>query len=140
MSRAGKCHCGQVQWTVELPDESVSMMLCHCGACKAMSSSGYSQNQMVPKSAFRYTKGEELISSYTYTSDNGGLPVHCYFCSICSCHPYHQLEVLGPDTIVVKTVHVDGGLAFVPAVEIFGVCRQPWQKEIGLTFDNMPPA
>lgn len=49
-------------------------------------------------------------------------------------------EVMGPDTIVVRTVLLDGGKSFKPAAEIFGKARMSWEKEVATTHDTLPPS
>lgn len=46
---------------------------------------------------------------------------------------------MGPDTIVVRTVLLDGGDKFPPHAEIFGKVRMDWEKEVAQTFPLLPP-
>ena len=43
----------------------------HCHACKVLGDSAYTLNQIIPKSAFKFTKGEDMIKEYVYTGDSG---------------------------------------------------------------------
>ena len=73
----GHCHCGAVEWEVELPSDSQGHILCHCNACKLQSGGEYTLNQIAPKDAFKLTKGD--LKVYTYKGDSGN-PVDCFFC------------------------------------------------------------
>lgn len=55
-------------------------------------------------------------------------------------HAYHHQEIMGPDTIVVRTALLDGGLGFKPSAEIYGKARLPWVAEVAQTFETTPPS
>lgn len=63
----GQCHCGQVAWTAEIPEEK--HILCHCSACKLMGGGEFTLNQIIPKDNFKLTKGD--LKVYTYKGDSG---------------------------------------------------------------------
>lgn len=63
----GQCHCGQIAWTAEIPEEK--HILCHCGACKLMGGGEFTLNQIIPKDNFKLTKGD--LKVYTYKGDSG---------------------------------------------------------------------
>lgn len=130
----GKCHCGQVEWTVKLED--ASHIICHCDACKSLSGGPYTLNQIVPEDDFKITKGD--VKEYTYHGDSGK-PVHCYYCANCTTHPYHRQEVMG-DKLVVRTGLVQGGRDFKPSAEIYGKARMAWEPEVATTHDTLPPS
>ena len=66
----GQCHCGQVAWTAEIPEEK--HVLCHCGACKLLGGGEFTLNQIIPKDNFKLTKGD--LKVYTYKGDSGKAP------------------------------------------------------------------
>jgi len=136
-----KCHCGQTEWTAELTKDQQGHVLCHCDTCKYLSGGPYTLNQIIPKSALKITKGSDL-GNYTYYGDSGK-GVHCYYCKNCTTHVYHHQEILGPDTIILRTVLLnDGqlGAGLKPAAEIYGKARFGWEKEVAQTFETMPPS
>ncbi|KAG6999474.1 hypothetical protein G7Y79_00035g071460 [Physcia stellaris] len=135
-SFTGRCHCGQTEWTVELPQESQAHILCHCDACKLLSGGENTLNQIAGKDDLKITKG--TVKTYTYTGDSGN-PVHCYYCPNCTTHAYHHQTALG-DKIVVRTGLLQGGKSFKVAAEIFGKDRLDWQPEVGHTFEGPPPS
>ncbi|KAF2875866.1 Mss4-like protein [Massariosphaeria phaeospora] len=134
------CHCGKTEWTAKLETEQQGHILCHCDTCKYLSGSTFTLNQIIPRSALNITKGESSLGKYTYYGDSGK-GVHCYFCPTCTSHVYHHQEVMGPDTIVLRTGLLTNGIKeFEPKAEIFGKARLGWEKEVAQTFETMPPA
>ena len=70
----GGCHCGAVRWEVALPD-TIDVEDCNCSICR-MSRNAHI---IVPGSRFRFLKGEETLSRYTF---NTGVAQHL-FCPVC---------------------------------------------------------
>jgi len=136
----GSCHCGQTAWTATLEQGQQSHVLCHCNACKVLSGGESTLNQIIPKSALKFTKGGDNLGKYTYQGDSGK-SVHCYYCPNCTSHMYHHQEAMGPDTIILRTGLLEEGRKnFKPAAEVYGKDRLPWTKEVAETFDVMPPS
>ncbi|PSN65141.1 hypothetical protein BS50DRAFT_52019 [Corynespora cassiicola Philippines] len=134
------CHCKQTEWEAVLTPEQQGHILCHCDTCKYLSGSTFTLNQIIPTSALTITKGKDKLGKYTYYGESGK-GVHCYFCPNCTAHVYHQQEVMGPDSIVLRTGLLTEGIKnFKPAAEIFGKAKLPWEKEVATTFDTMPPS
>ncbi|KAK5945131.1 hypothetical protein PMZ80_002335 [Knufia obscura] len=132
----GHCHCGAVEWQVELPSDSQSHILCHCDACKLQSGGEYTLNQLAPKDAFKLTKGN--LKTYTYKGDSGN-SVDCFFCENCSSSPYHHQHVLG-DKIVVRTGLLEGSKSWgQPVLEIFGKDKLSWQPQTAKDIAPGPP-
>jgi len=129
----GKCHCGQVEWEVELEDKS--HILCHCNTCKQLSGTDYTLNQIVPKESLKITKGD--LKAYTYKGASGN-EVHCYYCPNCTSHVYHHQTIMGPK-YVVRTILLDDGASYKPSAEIWGKARLAWQPEVATTFALLPP-
>ena len=81
--------------------------------------------------------GSNSIDTFGYI----GKGVHCYYCKNCTSHVYHHQEILGDDTIVLRTGLLTEGIkTFKPAAEIFGKARLPWEKEVAQTFETLPPS
>jgi len=45
---------------------------------------------------------------------------------------------MGPDTIVLRTVLLNGGKELPVSAEIFGKDKMSWEKEVAKTFKVMP--
>ncbi|EOD48466.1 hypothetical protein GTA08_BOTSDO11609 [Neofusicoccum parvum] len=134
----GHCACGQTKWEVKLEPDQASHILCHCDTCKYLSGSTFTLNQIIPKSALKFTAGGDSLKTYTYTGESGK-PVNCYYCPNCTTHPYHHQTALGDDKIVLRTGLLDEGKQFKPAAEIFGKAKLSWEKEVATTFETLPP-
>jgi len=130
----GKCHCGEVEWTVKL--DKPETVLCHCNTCKTLSGGAFSLNALVPKDDLKITKGS--LKTYTYKGDSGN-PVHCYYCPTCTAHAYHHQTVAG-DVLVARTILLDGGAEFKPVAELWGKAKIAWIPEMATTFDTVPPS
>ncbi|KAK7186653.1 hypothetical protein DPSP01_001009 [Paraphaeosphaeria sporulosa] len=139
-SYKGHCHCGNTEWEAKLEADQQGHILCHCDTCKSLSGSTFTLNQIIPKAALNITKGESDLGKYTYYGESGK-GVHCYFCKNCTSHVYHHQEVMGPDTIVLRTGLLTEGIKnFEPKAEIFGKAKLPWEKEVATTFETLPPS
>lgn len=66
--------------------------------------------------------------------------MQCYFCQNCGSHVYHHQDAMGPDTIIAKTMNLEGAKDFQPKLEVYGKARLPWVREVAQTFEAMPPS
>ncbi|EEP76824.1 predicted protein [Uncinocarpus reesii 1704] len=133
----GKCHCGQIEWTVKLADQEKSHILCHCDACKIVNGGEFTLNQVIPEENFKLEKGEP--SKYTYKGDSGN-PVHCFFCPTCSTHIYHHQTALGPKYII-RTAALAGSKEWPVGAEIYCKDNLKWFPKIAeTTFPAAPPS
>lgn len=76
----GSCHCGEVSFEVEAPEEIVASE-CNCSIC---SKSGF-LHLIVPKSRFNLLSGEESLVTYTF---NTGVAKHL-FCGRCGIKSFY---------------------------------------------------
>lgn len=61
-SLKGSCLCGGIEFEVtELPRGATH---CHCSRCRKSRGSGHATNFVVPLTALRFVKGEELLAKY----------------------------------------------------------------------------
>ena len=75
-SITGKCHCGMIEWEVDLPSKIV--LNCHCNMCRQLSGADYSSWVIFPVEQYKIRAGTECISYYQAT-DNFSKS----FCSKC---------------------------------------------------------
>src|ERR1700753_2576213 len=75
----GSCLCGGVAYCVDA--EPGRFVHCHCQACRKTHGAAFSSVMPVPRSAFRWTRGEELLANFE--SSPGKIR---RFCSRCGSH------------------------------------------------------
>jgi len=76
----GGCHCGEVRFEVEAPEE-VECQECNCSIC---SKTGF-LHLIVPRSKFNLVQGSESLSTYTF--DTG--EARHLFCKTCGIKSYY---------------------------------------------------
>jgi hypothetical protein len=96
--RKGSCHCGEVRFTVRLPDE-LRPRRCNCTIC-AMKGVVMIN---VPLRHLTVDRGEDLLTLYTF---NTGEAKH-RFCSRCGIHTFHQTRS-DPDKYGVNVACLEG--------------------------------
>ena len=80
MKYQGSCHCGEVKFEIEAPDE-VTVAECNCSIC---TKSGF-LHLILPKSKFKLLSGEANLSCYTF---NTGVAKHL-FCKTCGIKAFY---------------------------------------------------
>jgi hypothetical protein len=76
----GSCHCGAVQFTVQVPSRIV-VQKCNCSICLATGFLHY----IVSRSKFQMVSGTQQLTEYRF---NTGLARHL-FCSICGVKSFY---------------------------------------------------
>jgi hypothetical protein len=92
----GSCLCGGVAYTIE--GRHQLMVSCHCSRCRKGKAAAHGTNLLVPSSALRFERGEELVRSY---SPPGAVRFANPFCSVCGS--------------IVPRIDATGGIGLVPA-------------------------
>jgi hypothetical protein len=78
----GQCHCGAVQFDLELSDGFNTVRRCTCSYCRMRGAVAVS----VALGSLRIVRGEDMLSSYRF---NTGAAQH-FFCSKCGIYTHHQ--------------------------------------------------
>jgi hypothetical protein len=81
-SKSGSCHCGAVQFIVELENGLENVRRCNCSLCRRKGAVMAS----VPLDRLKITRGEESLGVYRW---NTGVARH-YFCRTCGIYTHHQ--------------------------------------------------
>ncbi|KAI9815591.1 MAG: hypothetical protein M1832_005452 [Thelocarpon impressellum] len=132
--RTGRCHCGQVEWTVKL-DRDVSAV-CHCKPCQKVGSRPYNVTSTARADTLTIVKGQ--LRDYVYIGDSGK-PVHLYHCANCTTHAYMDCEV-APGKIDMSVAPLEGGgKDLMPELEIYGREKLPWLPELAKTYEGPSP-
>jgi len=95
----GFCHCGGVQFELDLPGGLQELRRCNCSMCRRRGAIVVS----VPLDGIRITQGEDLLSLYQF---NTGVARH-YFCSRCGIYTHH-LRRSNPNQYAVNVACLDG--------------------------------
>ncbi len=78
----GQCHCGAVQFDVELSDGFNTVRRCTCSYCRMRGAVAVS----AALGGLRLIRGEDKLTSYRF---NTGEAQH-FFCSQCGIYTHHQ--------------------------------------------------
>jgi len=95
----GACHCGSVEFEVELPNGFDDLSRCNCSMCARR---GAVVNA-VPLSAFQITAGSDLLSLYQFNTKTA----EHYFCSICGIYTHHKRRS-NPNQYSVNVACIEG--------------------------------
>ena len=79
---SAQCHCGAVQFTVELSDGFNTIRRCNCSFCRMRGAVVVS----APLSGVTVLKGKDKLTEYRF---NTRTAAH-YFCSVCGIYTFHQ--------------------------------------------------
>ena len=130
----GGCACGAVRY--EISADPIFQVACHCRACQYASGGAPTLAALVPKAAFRITKGE----AKTYWSDgDSGAQVGRSFCAECGTPLFSQPAANG-DIAVIKVGGLDDPSRFTVQANIYAKAAQPWHHmaEGVPRFETMP--
>jgi len=98
-TKTGRCHCGAVEFEVQLDNGFEQLRRCNCSLCsrKGAIMAG------VPVSALTVTKGAEHLSLYQW---NMKIAKH-YFCKHCGIYTHHQRRS-NPEEFGFNVACIDG--------------------------------
>lgn len=78
----GSCHCGAVEFELDLPDGLVNVRRCDCSMCRRRGAIAAS----VPLSGIKILKGADRLTLYQFNTKTA----KHYFCSRCGIYTHHQ--------------------------------------------------
>lgn len=81
-TKTGSCHCGAVEFEVELKNGLENVRRCNCSLCRRKGA----LMAGVPLSGLRVIKGEDALTLYQW---NTRIAKH-YFCKHCGIYTHHQ--------------------------------------------------
>ena len=116
----GGCTCGALRYEVE--KRPVALIACHCTECQRQSGSAFGMSLVLPKDAFRVTRGEP--KTFTRKAQSGR-DVHCGFCPDCGTRIYHDPVYL-EGTINIKPGTLDDTSWLDPAAHVWTGSKQAW--------------
>ncbi len=80
--KTASCHCGAVEFQVELENGLENLRRCNCSLCRRKGAVVAG----VPLEKLKVTKGENKLSLYQWNTKTA----KHYFCSICGIYTHHQ--------------------------------------------------
>jgi hypothetical protein len=116
---SGGCACGAVHY--EATVDPVLMLNCHCRDCQQAGGSGYAPLVVVPQAGLRL-HGE---LRFHRSIGDSGKAVERGFCPNCGSQIAMKLESM-PDIIGIQAGSLADPSRFVPAMDVFTDCAQPW--------------
>lgn len=126
----GGCRCGQVRFSIRLPE--IATAVCHCTGCQHMSGSAFSTTIMVPANGFVVTAGRTVIGGLR------GPVLHHNHCPDCLSWVFTRIE--GMDFVNVRATMLDDPSWFRPFMETFTSEKLPWVTVPAVhSFEKFPP-
>jgi len=77
-----KCHCGGVEFELDLPNGLIDVRRCDCSLCRRRGAIAAS----IPLSGIKIIKGAELLNLYQF----GTKTAKHFFCKVCGIYTHHQ--------------------------------------------------
>jgi len=111
--------CGNVRY--ESANDAVMQASCYCRDCQRSTGSAFAPVLLVPKDAFKLTKGE--LKHYEVTGDSGG-KVSRAFCANCGSPIMSVLSAM--PFIAIKASSLDDPNQFHPTASIFVGSAPAW--------------
>ena len=113
----GSCSCKAIQYELDSLDMPISH--CHCHTCRKVHAAAFASTAGVMREHFRWTQGEELLSSYE--SSPGKFR---HFCSRCGSHL--MAERTHQPHVIVRVATLDGDPGVRPTSHIWTAHAVPW--------------
>ncbi len=81
-TKKGSCHCGAVEFEVDLDNGWDNIRRCNCSLCRRKGAVMAS----VPVEKLRVTKGADMLTLYQWNSKTA----QHYFCKVCGIYTHHR--------------------------------------------------
>lgn len=94
-----RCHCGEVEFTVQLLDGFNTVRRCNCSFCRMRGAITVS----APLTGIEVLKGKDKMTEYRFNTQQA---VH-YFCSVCGIYTFHRRRS-DPDQYGVNVACLEG--------------------------------
>jgi hypothetical protein len=109
---SGSCHCGAVEFEVDLENGLKDLRRCNCSLCRRKNAI----MACVPIERFRLIKGADVLTLYKWNT----MVAEHYFCSICGIYTHHRRR-LDPGEYGFNVACLDGidvnGLGKIPVFD-----------------------
>ena len=95
----GSCHCGAVEFEVQLTNGFEELSRCNCSICARRGA----VVTPVPLNFLQILKGKENLSLYQFNTNTA----EHYFCSTCGIYTHHRMRS-NPDMYSINIACIDG--------------------------------
>ena len=95
----GRCHCGSVRFTAELPQGLASARRCTCSICRMRGAVAVTSTH----AGFRITQGGDKLATYRFNTKTA----EHHFCTVCGIYTHHKRRS-NPDQIGVNAACLEG--------------------------------
>ena len=126
----GSCLCGGVAF--EIDGKLSPMQYCHAARCRKATGSAFAVELVALASDFRWTRGEDLITTYEAPLLREPPPYRHSFCRVCGSSMPVALE--GTYFVILQAGVLDGEPDTRPFRHIFVAQQAPWHT----ITDDMP--
>ena len=116
----GSCLCGAVAF--EAADQ-IELRNCHCSRCRKARGAAYAANLFVPAGAFRWLRGEELVTTYRLPNAQR---FGNSFCRICGSPMPRKLPTR--DVVLIPAGALDDDPKARTSCHIFVESKAPWHE------------
>ncbi len=116
----GGCLCGAVRY--ECSADPMFAANCYCRDCQHSSGTAMASVMLVPKSAFKISKG--TLKHYEVTGDSGG-KVSRGFCADCG-SPILSMISASSEVVAIKAGSLDNTGIFNPMVSVYMASAPSW--------------
>jgi len=118
----GRCHCGSVNWELELPIKTV--VKCHCSMCRQLNGADHSTYIVVPKRQFLLLKGDDSVTHYQVTDKS-----YKNFCAVCGTATHLVNGKHFPDDFVLPLGIVENYTdELAPQIQVYTSEKPAWSN------------
>jgi hypothetical protein len=117
---SGGCACGAIRY--ESTGQPMLMLHCHCRDCQRASGGPFSSYVIVPKEAFKLTRGEPRF--HASPSEAGGM-TRRGFCSDCGA-PVVVRPDAQPQLVAIRTASLDDPSSFNSQMDVWTSDAHAW--------------
>ena len=117
----GRCHCGQIQYSVAGP--VVQVVACHCGLCRGMTGAAFSSYAVVQSDRLTVTQGRGVLAAYAVTERTTR-----HFCNACGTPIFNSNPCSYPGLAMLYLGTVAGHELLAPKIDLYCESRLPWVR------------
>ena len=127
----GRCLCEQVEF--EITGKIPNFYQCHCSQCRQVTGSSSNTGMFMAKDAFRWTKGEDKVTSYV--KDSGYNSCFCSNCGSALPNPVKSIE-----GYCIPAGLLDGEIECKVAAHLYVGSKASWDliADDGIQYAEMP--